>query len=229
MKRPCACLQANGCEVVIPAAQPAAARCMFTPESAMWPGGWRAGTSTRFSGQRGGYDAIITNAAGCGSTLKEYGELLAHDGDYATRALQFSAADEGRDRVSGLDRTESGHEPVNATVTYQDSCHLAHGQKIRSAPRQLLRFPELNFARCRWPTPAAAAPASTTRCIPICRCDPRKEDGQREHRRRADCGDGESRLHAATSRECGRNGDRKGVARRPRSNWRSLVRASVMA
>ena len=86
----------------------------------------------------GGFDAIVTNAAGCGSTLKEYGELLADDPEYAGRARRFSAL--VRDITEFLVANVLNHEMgwLNATVTYQDSCHLAHGQKIRSAPRELL-------------------------------------------------------------------------------------------
>jgi glycolate oxidase iron-sulfur subunit len=86
----------------------------------------------------GGFDAIITNAAGCGSTLKEYGELLAEDPEYAGKARRFAAA--MRDVTEFLASLELNRKmrSVNATVTYQDSCHLAHGQKVRSAPRKLL-------------------------------------------------------------------------------------------
>lgn len=94
----------------------------------------------------GGYDAIVTNAAGCGSTLKEYGELLAGDPKYAERARQFSALT--RDVTEFLASIEwnPAAGPVRAVVTYQDSCHLAHGQKIRSAPRDLLRrIPGIEF------------------------------------------------------------------------------------
>ncbi len=86
----------------------------------------------------GGFDAIVTNAAGCGSALKEYGELLADDPEYAGRARRFSAL--VRDISEFLVANVLNHEMgwLDATVTYQDSCHLAHGQKIRSAPRELL-------------------------------------------------------------------------------------------
>jgi len=94
----------------------------------------------------GGYDAIITNAAGCGSTLKEYDELLEHDAAYADRARRFKAL--MKDVTEFLASIELNQEmgEVNATVTYQDSCHLSHGQKIRKAPRQLLSaVPGLKF------------------------------------------------------------------------------------
>jgi glycolate oxidase iron-sulfur subunit len=137
-------LQANGCEVVIPAAQTCCGALHV--HAGIRDIARRLARRNIDAFLEGGYDAIITNAAGCGSTLKEYGELLAHDRDYATRALQFSALT--RDVTEFLASIELNPvmQPVNATVTYQDSCHLAHGQKIRGAPRQLLRaVPGLKF------------------------------------------------------------------------------------
>jgi glycolate oxidase iron-sulfur subunit len=94
----------------------------------------------------GGYDAIITNAAGCGSTLKEYGELLEDDREYAHKARAFAA--KMKDVTEFLAEIELNPRMgrMDAAVTYQDSCHLAHGQKIRSAPRKLLAaVPGLEF------------------------------------------------------------------------------------
>ena len=65
-------------------ARAAAARCTCTPGCATRRASWRARNIDALLG--GGFDAIITNAAGCGSTLKEYGELLEHDPDYAEKA-----------------------------------------------------------------------------------------------------------------------------------------------
>ena len=84
------------------------------------------------------FDAIVTNAAGCGSTLKEYGDLLNEDADHAA-AAKF--AGKVRD-VSEFLQQLGLRKPVkqiNIKATYQDPCHLAHGQKIRTAPRELLR------------------------------------------------------------------------------------------
>jgi len=84
-------------------------------------------------------DAIIINAAGCGSTLKEYGHLLADDPAYAERAADFAA------RVKDVSEFLASIDLVPPTravpmkVTYQDACHLVHGQGIRNQPRQLLR------------------------------------------------------------------------------------------
>jgi glycolate oxidase iron-sulfur subunit len=91
------------------------------------------------------FDAVITNAAGCGSTLKEYGELLEADPEYVAKARAFSAKMRDiTEFLASIDLREMG--AVNTTVTYQDSCHLAHGQKVRSAPRKLLAaVPGLDF------------------------------------------------------------------------------------
>jgi glycolate oxidase iron-sulfur subunit len=130
-------LQKNGCEVSIPASQ-----CCC--------GALHVHAGIRDEARKlarrnidalldGGYDAIITNAGGCGSTLKEYGELLEHDAEYADKARRFSAlVKDVNEFLAGIEL----HPPMRVlplTVTYQDSCHLAHGQKIRSAPRKLLQ------------------------------------------------------------------------------------------
>lgn len=83
-------------------------------------------------------DAIIINAAGCGSTLKEYGHLLRDDSEYASRAQAFSI--KVKDISEFLTNIELNREMGNIerVVTYHDACHLAHGQKIKQQPRQLL-------------------------------------------------------------------------------------------
>jgi glycolate oxidase iron-sulfur subunit len=86
----------------------------------------------------GGFDAVVTNAAGCGSTLKEYGELLEDDAEYAAKAREFSRRMRDITEFLGAIELNPRMGPVNAKVTYQDSCHLAHGQRIRTAPRKLL-------------------------------------------------------------------------------------------
>ena len=83
------------------------------------------------------FDAIVTNAAGCGSTLKEYGDLLREDEQHE-QAQKF--ARKVKDVTEFLE--ELGLRPptrkLEVRATYQDPCHLAHGQRIRNAPRQLL-------------------------------------------------------------------------------------------
>jgi glycolate oxidase iron-sulfur subunit len=92
------------------------------------------------------FDAIITNAAGCGSTLKEYGELLEHVPDYAEKARRFSASMRDVTEFLGSIELDARMGRVEASVTYQDSCHLAHGQRVRQAPRTLLQaIPGVTF------------------------------------------------------------------------------------
>jgi glycolate oxidase iron-sulfur subunit len=101
-------------------------------------------------GVDGGFDAIITNAGGCGSTLKEYDELLEHDPQYANRAKRWvGLVKDVNEFLASIELNPQMGE-VRATLTYQDSCHLAHGQKVRSAPRQLLqRVPGLTLKEMR--------------------------------------------------------------------------------
>ena len=88
--------------------------------------------------ERSGADVYVINAAGCGSTLKEYGRLFHDDPEWSERARAFSAR--VRDVTELLDAAGLGPGlgPVDATATYQDACHLAHAQRITAAPRRLL-------------------------------------------------------------------------------------------
>jgi glycolate oxidase iron-sulfur subunit len=85
-----------------------------------------------------GIDAVISNAAGCGCMMKEYGELLEHDAEYSERAARFQTrVQDANEFLSQIGLREPSRR-IAARVTYQDPCHLAHGQKVRSAPRELL-------------------------------------------------------------------------------------------
>jgi len=83
-------------------------------------------------------NAIVINAAGCGSTLKEYGELLRDEPAWADRAKKFSA------RVKDFTEWLSAKEfqisnKMQVKVTYHDACHLAHAQRITKPPRELVK------------------------------------------------------------------------------------------
>jgi glycolate oxidase iron-sulfur subunit len=96
-----------------------------------------------------GIDAVIVNAAGCGAALKEYPELL-HGTAEEERAGRFRAAvkDFAEFLAADPEAPEAGR--LKTTVTYQDPCHLAHGQRVRSGPRQLLKsIPDLEFKEMR--------------------------------------------------------------------------------
>ncbi|MBM3775891.1 MAG: hypothetical protein FJW37_12125, partial [Acidobacteria bacterium] len=129
-------LRKNGCEVTVPEGQTCCGALHVhsgLPEYAR--GLARRNIDAVLSGN---YDAVITNAGGCGSTLKEYDELLEHDPAYARKARRFTSL--MRDVNEFLAAIDLNREmgPVAATATYQDSCHLAHGQRVRAAPRKLL-------------------------------------------------------------------------------------------
>lgn len=83
-------------------------------------------------------DVYVVNAAGCGSTLKEYAGLFHGDSVWGPRAARFSAR--VRDVTEVLDALELGApvRAVEATVTYQEPCHLVHAQRVAGAPRRLL-------------------------------------------------------------------------------------------
>ena len=86
-----------------------------------------------------GSDHIVTCSAGCGSTMKEYEELLKDDPEYAGKARE--ASEKTQDITEFLVELPF-RQPVaglNRTVTYQDPCHLAHAQRISAAPRAILR------------------------------------------------------------------------------------------
>ena len=137
-------LQKNGCEVVVPDGQSC---CGALHVHAGLRQKARALARRNIDAlAEGGYDAILTNAAGCGSTLKEYGELLEGDPKYAARAREFAGRmQDVTEFLASIDLNRS-MRPLPVTVTYQDSCHLAHGQRIRTAPRKLLEaVPGLMF------------------------------------------------------------------------------------
>src|SRR4051794_40691096 len=86
--------------------------------------------------EKAGLDVIAINAAGCGSTLKEYGHLLHDDPDWSSRANAFSA--KVRDLTELLPKTACKASPSDV-VTVHDACHLAHAQRITKPPRELVK------------------------------------------------------------------------------------------
>jgi glycolate oxidase iron-sulfur subunit len=130
-------LQANGCEVTIHAGQTC---CGALHVHAGLRDRARALARKNIDALAdAGFDAILTNAGGCGSTLKEYDELLEHDPAYAERARRFVGLMKDVNEFLATIGLNPRMGEVRGLVTYQDSCHLAHGQRVRSAPRELLR------------------------------------------------------------------------------------------
>ncbi|MGI9554194.1 MAG: (Fe-S)-binding protein, partial [Thermodesulfobacteriota bacterium] len=95
-------------------------------------------------------DYLVINSAGCGSSIKEYGELLANDSEYFTKAEKLSG--KTRDIIEFIDEIgiRGNLKTLNLKVTYQDACHISHGQSIRSAPRNVLsQIPGLQLIEMR--------------------------------------------------------------------------------
>jgi glycolate oxidase iron-sulfur subunit len=129
-------LQAEGCDVVVPEGQ----GCC----GALSVHNGREAEAQRYARrlvdtfERSGVERVVVNAAGCGSTMKEYAELLADDPAYADRARAF--AEKVRDVSEILDELGpvAPRHPLPMTVAYHDACHLAHAQGVRAQPRSLL-------------------------------------------------------------------------------------------
>lgn len=130
-------LQRNGCEVVLPEAQNCCGALHV--HSGLAEDARMLARNNIDAVENEQFDAILTNAAGCGSTLKEYDELLAEDPVYHGKAQRFTAKMKDVTEFLASIELNTAMGAVHAVVTYQDSCHLAHGQKIREAPRKLLK------------------------------------------------------------------------------------------
>jgi glycolate oxidase iron-sulfur subunit len=140
-------LAAEGCDVIIPPAQ----GCC----GALSLHAGRAAEAARFAEQtiatfeREGVDAVVVNSAGCGSAMKEYGAVFARTASgsahpLAGRAAAFSATVRDLSEfLAELYRDHGGPRAVRhelpVAATYHDACHLAHAQRIRQQPRDLLR------------------------------------------------------------------------------------------
>jgi glycolate oxidase iron-sulfur subunit len=97
--------------------------------------------------ERAGPDRIVVNAAGCGSSMKEYGQLLEDDAEWSARAHAFSARVRDISELLSELAPVAPRHPVAVRVAYHDACHLAHGQGLRAEPRALLSaIPGLDLA-----------------------------------------------------------------------------------
>lgn len=133
-------LTANGCEVIIPKSQGC---CAALPEHQ----GQTQQSHILIKQMIDSFaetevDAIIINAAGCGHTLKEYGYIMRDDPQYKGKAKEFAAkvrdVQEFLAEVGLTAKLSPVAEGEDLTIVYQDACHLLHGQKISSQPRELL-------------------------------------------------------------------------------------------
>lgn len=130
-------LTANGCEVVVPPGQVCCGALAAHAGVRDVARDLARSNMAAFSG--GKFDALLTNAAGCGSTLKEYARLFSGDEAAYTQAEAFQKKVADVTEFLAALGLSAPLKPLPWRVTYQDSCHLLHGQKIREAPRALVR------------------------------------------------------------------------------------------
>jgi len=141
-------LRANGCDVLTPREQPCCGSLHI--HNGDRETGRQLARRLLESIDPFSVDAVISNSGGCGSHLKHFGRLLADDPVYAERAAEWSR--KLRDISEWLAEIgfRSPQSPsVPLTVTYHDSCHLCHGQRVSAQPRAILRsIPGLALQEC---------------------------------------------------------------------------------
>jgi glycolate oxidase iron-sulfur subunit len=135
-------LAAEGCDVVIPPGQPCCGA--LSMHAGLDEDAARRARRTIDALCALDVDAIVVNVAGCGSTLKEYGELLRDDPDYAERAEAFAAKVRDVHELLASLPPVAPRSPLPLRVAYHDACHLANAQGVTAEPRQLITtIPEL--------------------------------------------------------------------------------------
>ena len=130
-------LAAEGCEVVVPAEQGCCGALMVHAGEEQQAQELARKTIRAFEVAQ--VDSIVINAAGCGSTMKEYGHLLRDDPEYAERAREFSVKCKDVSEVLADLEPRARRNPLPLRVAYHDACHLQHAQQIRTQPRSLMK------------------------------------------------------------------------------------------
>lgn len=130
-------LIANGCEVVVPPGQVCCGA--LAAHAGVRDAARELARKNVAVFSRENFDAMVTNAAGCGLTLKEYARLFSPDESAHARAHLFQKKVADITEFLAALGLSAPLKPLPLRVTYQDSCHLLHGQKIGEAPRELIR------------------------------------------------------------------------------------------
>lgn len=138
-------LAAEGCEVIVPETQGCCGALML--HTGLEDQAVEMAKKMIAAFEAADVDSIVINAAGCGSTMKEYGQLLCNDPLWAERARSFSQ--KCKDIAEILCELEpvAPRNPLLMRVAYHDACHLRHAQGIFREPRKvLLEVPGLEIA-----------------------------------------------------------------------------------
>ncbi len=129
-------LQAEGCEVVVPRRQGCCGALSVHSGREQEARAFARSVIDVF--EAAGVEHVVVNAAGCGSAMKEYADLLADDPGYAARARAFAARVRDVTEILVELGPVAPRHPLPITVAYHDACHLAHAQGVRAQPRRLL-------------------------------------------------------------------------------------------
>ena len=129
-------LQAEGCEVVVPQAQGCCGALSLHNGREAEAQKYARALVDAF--EAAGVERIVVNAAGCGSTMKEYADLLADDRGYSQRAAEFAGKVRDVSEILSELGPVAPRHPLQVTVAYHDACHLGHAQGVRRQPRELL-------------------------------------------------------------------------------------------
>ncbi len=129
-------LAAEGCEVVAPLGQTCCGALLV--HAGEEPAAIELAKKTINAFEQANVDTVISNAAGCGSNLKEYGHLLRDDPAYADRAKLFATKCKDISEVLAEEEPRAARNPLKLRVAFHDSCHLQHTQGVRAEPRALL-------------------------------------------------------------------------------------------
>ena len=138
-------LAAEGCEVITPEGQPCCGALMIHSGLDQQAAAMARTIIDMF--EQANVETIVINAAGCGSTMKEYGDLLRDDPHYADSAKAFSAKCKDITEILSEMPPVASRHPLPLRIAYHDACHLRHAQGIYQQPRDLLAgIPQLEIA-----------------------------------------------------------------------------------
>ncbi len=129
-------LAAEGCEVLVPKSQGCCGA--LSAHNGREPEAQDYARKLVDAFEDAGVEFVVVNAAGCGSTMKDYSRLLADDPAYAERARAFTEKVRDVSEILADLGPVAPRHPLELTVAYHDACHLAHAQGVRAQPRALL-------------------------------------------------------------------------------------------
>lgn len=170
-------LAAEGCEVIAPKEQSCCGALMV--HAGQEQDALELARRTIDVFERADVDTVVINAAGCGSSVKEYGWLLRDDPVYAGRAKAFAAKCKDISEILAELEPRAVRHPLPFKVAYHDACHLQHAQGVSVQPRDVLKtIPELEVVEI----PEAAICCGSAGIYNMTEPEPAQELGERKAR-----------------------------------------------